>query len=156
VFALKPLAEGLFTYHLDRLIWRTVYGNASRRFHQQTNGMKMSKAKKKQSVNIQDFDGPEETETEEEFEEGWKKGKTVKVDINLGLTTVLSVRMPKTMLTELTEAAKELDIAPATFARQAIEEKIATSEKATASQLARVVARLAERVERLTNNSGAA
>lgn len=116
----------------------------------------MSKAKKKQSVIIQDFDGPEETETEEEFEEGWKKGKTVKVDINLGLTTVLSVRMPKTMLAELSEAAKEHDIAPATFARQAIEEKIATSEKATASQLARVVARLAERVERLTNNSGAA
>ena len=64
--------------------------------------------------------------------------------------------MPKTMLTELTQAAEELGIAPATFARQAIEEKIATSENATASQLARVLARLAERVERLTKNSGAA
>lgn len=95
-------------------------------------------------------------EFEREIENAMEDAPRVKFDIDLGLTSVLSVRMPKTMLAELTKAAKEIDVAPATFARQAIAEKIAMSDAATATQLAQVVARLVEKIEKLPRDPGAA
>jgi hypothetical protein len=93
---------------------------------------------------------------EREVIEAFKKGKKVDIEIDLGLTTVLSVRMLKRTHEEMTKAAKELDMVPAKFAREAIEEKIASTDSSSAALLAQVLARLVHKIEELEKKMGAA
>lgn len=98
----------------------------------------------------------QDADNEKDFLNDWEKGSPAEIDIDLGLTNVLSVRILKRTHAELIVAAKKSGIAPATFARQAIEEKIAMSESSSATQLAQVMARLVKKIESLQGDPGAA
>lgn len=105
-------------------------------------------------VNLKHNNYIPEDDDEETFIKEWNEGVPVNVDIDLGLATVLSVRMLKRTHTEMVSAAKELDMAPAKFARIAIEEKIASTNSSSAALLAQVLSRLVHKIEELEKNTG--
>ena len=92
-------------------------------------------------------------EEEREFYEMLKHAVPIEVNVNLGLSTVLSVRMLNPTHEALKKAAEKEGITPAKFARQAIEEKIANTDDAPAWLMSSVFSRLVKKVEDLQSKA---
>ncbi|HMS24752.1 MAG TPA: hypothetical protein PKB15_03545 [Acidimicrobiia bacterium] len=95
-------------------------------------------------------DEKEEQEIIRRAEEAVKRGKRVRVKVDLGNSAVLSVRLPHQLLKDLEITAHAHDLAPATFARRAIEESVALSASGIESATHRlsVMARLIPLIEK--------
>ncbi len=64
------------------------------------------------------------------------QGNKLDVQVIRGNSSVLSVRIPRQLLKELTIAAQERGLSPAALARQAIQETVAQSDIGTSARLA--------------------
>jgi hypothetical protein len=87
----------------------------------------------------------EETNIEEEFERAWSEGTPVELDTSKSAkTTVLSVRVPRELLYDISQLAVSQGKAPGTFARELIESALAANYPASPALLGTVLARLLE------------
>jgi hypothetical protein len=97
-----------------------------------------------------DEDEKEEQEIIRKSNEAVKRGIRVPVVVNIK-SSILSVRMPLQLLKDLEITARAQGVKPATYARQAIEEKIAQEENTDAANRFSLLARLLPLIKRDIN-----
>ena len=89
----------------------------------------------------EDLEGPA-------LKEAWQRGQPVELDRSGAETSssVLSVRMPRSLLKELSAAARRIGKGPATLARELIEQGLALDHPASNEVLGRVLGRVIQQV----------
>jgi len=82
------------------------------------------------------------------LKEAWQQGQPVEMDRSGADTSssVLSVRMPRTLLKELSTEARRIGKAPATLARELIEQGLALDHPTSSAVLSRVLGRLIQQL----------
>jgi hypothetical protein len=92
-------------------------------------------------VENDDLEGPA-------LKEAWQKGQPVELDRSGAETSssVLSVRMPRSLLKELSTAARRIGKGPATLARELIEQGLALEHPASNEVLGRVLGRVIQQL----------
>jgi predicted DNA-binding protein len=92
-------------------------------------------------VENDDLEGPA-------LKEAWQKGQPVELDRSGAETSssVLSVRMPRSLLKELSTAARRIGKGPATLARELIEQGLALDHPASNEVLGRVLGRVIQQL----------
>jgi hypothetical protein len=78
--------------------------------------------------------------------EAWQRGKPARITRGASGTSVLSIRMPRELLKELSVAARAREQAPGAFARELIEQGLALEDSAKPWLLGRVLAHLLDSV----------
>jgi predicted DNA-binding protein len=96
--------------------------------------------------------GEREAQGSEEFEgpalrDAWRRGKPARLVRESPGTSVLSIRVPRDLLKELSTAARAREKTPGTFARELIEDGLAQQESAEPWLIARVLARMLKRLD---------
>ncbi len=81
-------------------------------------------------------------------------GKKVDVEIQMEKSSVISVRLSREVLRQLEIQAKQMNVGVTTYARLAIEEKLALSETETLARMAQVFSSLASQFDHLKNSEG--
>jgi hypothetical protein len=82
------------------------------------------------------------------LKEAWQRGQPVELDRSGPETSssVLSVRMPRSLLKELSTAARRIGKGPATLARELIEQGLALDHPASNEVLGRVLGRVIQQI----------
>ncbi len=88
-------------------------------------------------------------EPEEISSEGWEDLGEVELTFDLGPYSVFSLRVPRTLLAEITRQAKLKKIKPSTYARQLIEQGLAVDAQAPLEIMTQVMNNIAHQLPKV-------